>query len=122
MATTRLGTPCGRGHSGLRYMANGKCVVCHTLRERLRAQRDPQRSRARAKEWRLAGYPTPTRSQPPGCELCSRRVTKNLCLDHDHSTGKFRGWLCTPCNAALGQLGDDVSGLMRAVTYLKNHV
>ncbi len=29
-------------------------------------------------------------------------VGSEICLDHDHRTGKFRGWLCVPCNAILG--------------------
>ena len=40
-------------------------------------------------------------------------------IDHDHRTGVVRGVLCRPCNTALGNLGDDVTVLDRAITYLK---
>ena len=40
------------------------------------------------------------------CEVCGR--TENLVFDHDHTTGDFRGVLCSQCNLAIGQLGDDI--------------
>jgi hypothetical protein len=39
-------------------------------------------------------------------------------MDHDHGTGAFRGWLCTPCNAGIGLLGDNAEGVRRALQYL----
>ena len=38
------------------------------------------------------------------CELCGigeSELKKSLCLDHDHKTGKFRGWLCDRCNVTI---------------------
>jgi hypothetical protein len=61
--------------------------------------------------WRSAGPPSPS------CEIC-RRLGQTQ-LDHDHVTGKFRGWLCGTCNAGLGMLGDDAAGLRRALAYLE---
>ena len=40
-------------------------------------------------------------------------------LDHDHKTGEFRGWLCKQCNTGLGNLGDNLHSLQRAVEYLR---
>lgn len=40
-------------------------------------------------------------------------------VDHDHITGKVRGLLCQPCNSGIGVLGDNQSGLERALAYLK---
>jgi hypothetical protein len=51
------------------------------------------------------------------CEICQKEC--KLCLDHDHATGRIRGWLCFKCNTALGKLGDTVAGLERAIAYLK---
>lgn len=31
-----------------------------------------------------------------------------LCLDHNHNTNEFRGWICRECNIGLGLLGDCV--------------
>lgn len=58
----------------------------------------------------------PTRPKPKQCECCGKE--KELHLDHDHESGKFRGWLCTNCNTALGKLGDNIEGLLRAIHYL----
>ena len=41
------------------------------------------------------------------------------CLDHNHNTLEFRGWICNNCNIALGKLNDDPELLQRGITYLK---
>jgi hypothetical protein len=51
------------------------------------------------------------------CECCGKQCDP-LCLDHCHVTGALRGWLCRNCNAGIGQLGDDLQGVERAVAYL----
>ena len=40
------------------------------------------------------------RKKPEQCEICG--AMGRICFDHDHATGKFRGWLCVRCNGALG--------------------
>jgi len=49
---------------------------------------------------------------------CCFIKSEHLILDHDHDTGKFRGWLCRNCNQGIGKLGDNIEGLTRAVKYL----
>lgn len=51
------------------------------------------------------------------CEICGSK--KELCYDHNHNTMEFRGVLCRKCNRALGQLGDSLESIMKAVDYLK---
>ncbi len=66
------------------------------------------------------GLPEPTRPQPTHCELDGRPLEPGkIHLDHDHTTGAFRGWLCNRCNLALGHLGDNIKGLERALAYLR---
>ena len=57
--------------------------------------------------------------RPHACECCGKVSDSPLVLDHDHETGKFRGWICIKCNLGLGRLGDTIESLMRAVEYLK---
>ena len=52
------------------------------------------------------------------CAICGGVLTRKLSVDHDHSTGKFRGLLCTKCNLGLGCFNDDSSLLKRAMEYL----
>ena len=40
-------------------------------------------------------------------------------LDHDHITGKFRGYICDRCNTGLGAIEDNLENIDRMVTYLK---
>ena len=58
--------------------------------------------------------------QRGGCAVCGRapKTGKSLHIDHDHETGYVRGLLCFKCNAALGQLGDDLGRIERALTYV----
>jgi hypothetical protein len=64
------------------------------------------------------------RRRPPigqKCQGCGRDPDVDaiaLQLDHDHSTGLFRGWLCSPCNTALGLLADDPARLQGLLRYL----
>jgi hypothetical protein len=42
-------------------------------------------------------------------------------LDHDHITETFRAWLCHSCNRAIGNFGDNLERLTRALIYLKTN-
>lgn len=50
------------------------------------------------------------------CDICKKE--KPLCWDHDHTTGKHRGWLCHFCNVGLGFMLDDRLILYSAIEYL----
>ena len=54
--------------------------------------------------------------KPEYCEICNKE--KDLFPDHSHITSKHRGWLCRGCNTAIGQLGDTIKGLKKAIQYL----
>ena len=57
--------------------------------------------------------------QPEVCECCNKSSDK-LFVDHDHVTLLFRGWICPNCNTGIGNLGDNLEGVMNAVRYLEN--
>lgn len=59
------------------------------------------------------------RPRPERCEICKSKPGKRaLHWDHDHLTGKFRGWLCSHCNAALGHVMDSPKRLRQLIRYL----
>lgn len=87
--------------------------------ERRRAK-DPEK--ARMLERKYKGMPEPTRPEPAACESCGgppKGKHKRLVVDHDHTTGVFRGWLCDLCNRGIGMLGDNTSGVAKALAYLE---
>jgi hypothetical protein len=54
------------------------------------------------------------------CSICGSFPNgKRLSIDHNHSTGKIRGLLCSHCNLALGLFQDSVTNLSRAIGYLE---
>ena len=42
-------------------------------------------------------------------------------VDHDHSSNKVRGLLCTLCNMGLGKFKDNKTYLKNAIEYLNKH-
>lgn len=59
---------------------------------------------------------------PANCEVCNSlgsSFKKGLHYDHDHATGKFRGWLCTNCNSALGLVKDNKETLKSLIHYIE---
>jgi len=62
--------------------------------------------------------PKPVLATP--CHCCGVITEpEKLYLDHDHDTFDFRGWLCRRCNGGIGQLGDNIKGLEKAIAYLR---
>ena len=76
-------------------------------------ERYPDRKR---KEWLQARYGLSSEahqaifeSQAGKCAICGRhqsQLTRPLCVDHNHQTGKVRGLLCIDCNCRLATLED----------------
>jgi hypothetical protein len=59
------------------------------------------------------------------CDICDKpargdKTGRRLSVDHDHATGKFRGFICHNCNVALGLVHDDKDVLVRMIEYLDN--
>jgi len=58
------------------------------------------------------------------CGICGIYLKKHkhfAHLDHDHSTGKIREFLCTNCNRGLGHFMDSPQLLIKAATYITKH-
>ena len=54
------------------------------------------------------------------CDVCSE-VVRTLHVDHNHTTGKVRGYLCGSCNRAIGLLKDSSAVCKGASNYLEKH-
>ncbi len=52
------------------------------------------------------------------CQIC-KNADKVLALDHCHSTGKLRGFICSECNLGLGKFKDSLHILAAAQAYLR---
>jgi hypothetical protein len=90
---------------------------------------NPDKTRAALKQWRVkTGYKTQPgrrskleikagRPRPKTCEVCGS--SGKIMFEHDHTTGKFRGWLCGCCNTALGMVKDRPDILRALALYLE---
>ena len=59
------------------------------------------------------------KDQSNKCALCFQVFKDGLfVVDHCHESGNVRGLLCRNCNDGLGKLGDNFSGIARALFYL----
>lgn len=83
-------------------------------------RKNPERAR-QLRYKRLLNGATPPRERPVHCELCGSAADKKkmLHLDHCHTTGMFRGWLCRGCNTAIGMMKDNPLLLERAADYVR---
>ena len=49
-------------------------------------------------------------------------VRTSWCLDHDHESNKFRGYICHLCNTGISNLQEDIGILRNAVRYLESSI
>lgn len=69
----------------------------------------------------LAEYDAVLERQEHRCPICQthlKDLDESPHTDHSHTTGKFRGVLCSPCNKGLGLFRDDPWRLLGAIEYL----
>ena len=82
--------------------------------EKAKAYREKMKMNMRARR-----ASAPTRDKPDKCEICEE--VSQLCFDHCHGSNTFRGWICHPCNRALGMFNDDPARFRRAAKYIERH-
>lgn len=85
--------------------------VCITCR-----RHNDGKTKSLKREW-LKKNKKPCLGHP--CACCGN-TKRRLVFDHCHQTDQFRGWICNRCNTAIGQLGDTLEGVLRAVQYLES--
>jgi hypothetical protein len=98
------------------------CKVCHSQYRTNNLERCKVRDRSahlrRTYGLDAQGFDSLLASQSGGCGICGKLKAK-MCVDHCHQTGTIRGILCGACNTAIGNLGDNVEGVTRALYYLQ---
>lgn len=105
------------------------CKTCHCERTRQHRQKDRTRTNLYAKfhRWRhLNGFSREIfyltlEVQQGCCKICGDQLTrsKDIHIDHCHTTNTFRGILCNKCNVGLGYFRDDPVLLQKAIEYLQ---
>lgn len=132
-AAARCGLPLAEWQRR-RAAGQARCYVCKEWKPTGEFAGDKTRPNGRASICKLCGNLRSTASRYgltlaelralPGadgaCPICESDGRK-MHVDHDHETGKVRGFLCTRCNVGLGQFGDSIEMLARASAYLEHH-
>lgn len=79
-------------------------------------------STSEKKKWALV---KPADGSCFSCPICHKstivNVTSKVVLDHDHTTGIARGWICDSCNTGMGRFKDDIIFLGSAQKHLVDH-
>jgi hypothetical protein len=94
------------------FGSRGRCLTCRRAESAAYEAKPTSKAARRRKNRARAGMVNPDGELKSGaCKLCPR-VGKLVC-DHDHTTGRIRGWVCYHCNNALAAL-DQPGWLERA--------
>lgn len=101
----------------LRWQVENKDKVNSKNKQWYHKNPDKVRLKSRKKQGMLN---PPAEAKSGRCEICGKHKDM-LNLDHDHSTGIIRGWLCRTCNLGLGAFKDSVIFMINATNYLKKH-
>ena len=96
--------------------------------EQLRYQREKDKHREkhlkRKYGFSLALYAKVLSEQRNRCAICGCEESKSkmFAVDHNHTSGKVRGLLCSNCNRMLGYAKENIETLSKAIEYLtKSH-
>lgn len=110
-----------------KYRAANPDKVAAWQREakRRRLARDPTHRVARALRERYGMTIEDRRAlhfaQSGKCALCHRPIQNNAHIDHDHTSNRVRGMLCSNCSHGLGLFHDDATLMRRAADYVEKH-
>ena len=99
------------------------CKACKAKLRSVRSKRynDKHRTPAKKRKYNIKhkyGLDYDPVTPDSKCAVCGS--TKNLQIDHDHETGKYRDILCQRCNTMVGRLekGQDIlQGCLDYITY-----
>lgn len=107
---------------------NYRCKACE--RERIMQWKvenpDKQRDSRLRRNYGISldAYDQLLQEQGGVCAICGTDnpgSNTRFMVDHNHDTGEVRGLLCGNCNRGIGLLGDNISTLSKAITYLSDN-
>ena len=105
----------------------------------MRAKQDPEMHARKRQQWAMRNHYGLTvddarakfEAQGGRCGVCAKPlrfepgersgINGRAFLDHDHSTGANRDFLCLSCNVGIGYFGDDPIRLRTAADYIERH-
>ena len=56
------------------------------------------------------------------CPICQKTTIvgiSKVVLDHNHTTGNVRGWLCESCNTGIGRFDDEIEIIQHSIDWLE---
>lgn len=110
------------GFENNRYKKDNSITKRPSCRSCRKKRDGVQVSRAEKKKWKAKRPQDYTWFRCPSCgrDLIVGLSSKlGVVLDHDHSNGKVRGWICENCNTGIGRFDDDPEIVYKAVEWLK---
>lgn len=120
-----------RNAYAVRWRKANKERVDENIRRRRAA--NPERWKLRFRNAKLkqnygitqADYDRMLTEQNGVCAICGGLQNKaypwKLSVDHDKTTGRIRGLLCSACNQGIGSLRHSLQILRNAIAYLEKH-
>lgn len=72
----------------------------------------------------LEEYTEKLKKQDFKCSICYKELLPEgylTHLDHNHTTGKIRAFLCSNCNRGLGHFKESPDNLKNAIKYLETY-
>lgn len=104
------------------------CKNCQKIRRKKVVESESQKERwnrsRRLKKYGLTfeQYEAVMLKQNNKCKICGTEVDMTtVAIDHCHSNGHIRGFLCGTCNSGLGFFKDNTDYLRTAIEYLNNN-
>jgi hypothetical protein len=95
----------------------GECRNCRKWKKAI-----PSKKRSEYEEL----YPRPQIGKAFDCPVCEKSIIRqfhnDVVLDHEHLSGKIRGWICRQCNSSIGMMDEDIEVLKRAIKWIEGNL
>lgn len=109
------------------------CKSCQKIRKAKSIENNSDKFVSQQKKWQITRrlknygltfeqYEAIMLKQNSKCKICRTEVDiKTVAIDHCHTNGHIRGFLCGTCNSGLGFFKDNTDYLRNAIKYLNDN-